>query len=218
MTILIFLYFLCAILLTLYGINSHVMIHLFKRRHARRRREDRIVVSNFYGGAVPLADPQPFAQSLPTVTTQLPIFNEMNVAERLIDAAAAMVYPRGRHEIQVLDDSTDETRQIVAAKVVELRRKGVDIKHITRKDRKGFKAGALRFGLERASGEYLAIFDADFVPPPDFLAEIDSLFYEGSKAWICTGPLGSPERRGELCHPAAVDRHKRSLHGRTVGP
>ncbi|MGA9478455.1 MAG: hypothetical protein WBV21_11785, partial [Desulfobacterales bacterium] len=91
MTPLILLYFLSAILLTLYGINSHVMIHLFKRRYARRRREDRIVVSHFYGGAVPLNNPQPFAQSLPTVTTQLPIFNELNVAERLIDAAAAMV-------------------------------------------------------------------------------------------------------------------------------
>ena len=190
MKILILLYFLCAVLLTLYGINSHVMIHLFKRRHARRRREDRIVVSNFYGGAVPLNDPQPFAQSLPTVTTQLPIFNELNVAERLIDAAATMVYPRGRHEIQVIDDSTDETRQIVAAKVVELRQQGVDIKHITRKDRKGFKAGALRFGLDRASGEYLAIFDADFVPPPDFLLKSIPFFIADSRLGFVQGRWG----------------------------
>ena len=95
-----------------------------------------------------------------------PVFNEMNVVERLIDAVAAFKYPDGRHEIQVLDDSTDETRRIVAEKVHLLRGQGIAIHHITRHDRTGFKAGALRDGLACARGDFIAIFDADFVPPP----------------------------------------------------
>ncbi len=194
MKTLIFLYFMTAVLLAFYGINCHVMIHLFKRRFARRRIEDRAVISEFYGGPIPLNDPQPFASQLPTVTTQLPIFNELNVAGRLIDAAAAMVYPRGRHEIQVLDDSTDETRRIVAAKVAELRQKGVDIKHVTRPDRKNFKAGALRYGLERASGDFLAIFDADFVPPPDFLLKSIPFFIKDAGIGFVQGRWGHLNR------------------------
>ena len=181
-------------LLTFYGINCHVMIHLFKRRFAARRLEDRAVISEFYGGPIPLNDPQPFAAQLPMVTTQLPIFNELNVAGRLIDAAAAMVYPHGRHEIQVLDDSTDETRRIVAAKVAELRLKGVDIKHVTRPDRKNFKAGALRYGLERASGDFLAIFDADFVPPPDFLLKSIPFFTKDAGLGFVQGRWGHLNR------------------------
>lgn len=194
MTILICLYFLCAVLLTFYGINSHVMVYLFKRRYVRRRREDREMILDFYGGKIPLDDPQPFEQRLPSVTTQLPIFNELNVAERLIDAAAAMVYPRGRHEIQVLDDSTDETRQMVAAKVAALRQQGVDIKHIVRGDRLGFKAGALRFGIEQAAGDCLALFDADFVPPPDFLLKAIPFFIRDSRLGFIQGRWGHLNR------------------------
>jgi cellulose synthase/poly-beta-1,6-N-acetylglucosamine synthase-like glycosyltransferase len=169
MQILIVLYFLCAVLLTVYGVNCHVMIHLFQKRLATRRLEDRALIDDFYGGGLPLEDPRPFAARLPFVTTQLPIFNERNVAERLIDAVAAMAYPPGKHEIQVLDDSTDETRELVASRVAEWQKRGVAIRHIVRTERRGFKAGALRHGLETARGDYVAIFDADFVPPPDFL-------------------------------------------------
>ncbi len=105
----------------------------------------------------------------PWVTVQLPLYNEMYVASRLIDAVAALDYPRDRLEIQVLDDSTDETCQIVAGKVDRLRRTGLDIVHLHRTDRTGFKAGALAAGLKVARGGFLAIFDADFVPRPDFL-------------------------------------------------
>jgi cellulose synthase/poly-beta-1,6-N-acetylglucosamine synthase-like glycosyltransferase len=105
----------------------------------------------------------------PMVTVQLPLYNEMYVASRLIDAVAALDYPRDRLEIQVLDDSTDETSEIVTAKVAEKRREGVAIVHLHRSVRTGFKAGALAAGLEVARGEFLAIFDADFVPRPDFL-------------------------------------------------
>ncbi len=106
---------------------------------------------------------------VPKVTVQLPVYNELYVVERLIDAVARLDYPRDRLEIQVLDDSTDETSE-VAQRAVELHRsRGVDIHYLHRSDRTGFKAGALAFGLARAKGELVAIFDADFVPDPDFL-------------------------------------------------
>ena len=105
----------------------------------------------------------------PVVTVQLPIYNELYVVERLIDAVAAFDYPRNCLEIQVLDDSTDQTREIIAQKVKMISESGIDIKHITRQNRQGFKAGALQYGLQAARGEFLAIFDADFLPSVDFL-------------------------------------------------
>jgi len=108
---------------------------------------------------------------LPRVTVQLPIFNEVYVAERLIEAVAAMDYPRDRLEIQILDDSTDETRAIAGRVADRLRAAGFDITHRTRAHRAGFKAGALQAGLESSRGEYLAIFDADFVPGARFLRD-----------------------------------------------
>lgn len=110
-------------------------------------------------------------QEWPAVTVQLPVFNEMYVMERLIDTVAHFDYPQGKLEIQVLDDSTDETLDISRNKVNEWQKKGIDIHLITRKERKGFKAGALQEGLKTAKGEFIAIFDADFVPPPDFLKQ-----------------------------------------------
>ena len=115
-------------------------------------------------------------QDWPSVTVQLPIFNELYVTERLIDAVAAFDYPRESFEIQLLDDSTDETLEITRAKMEEWSAKGVDIKLLHRTDRKGFKAGALQAGLEAAKGEFLAIFDADFLPEPDFLKKMMTEF------------------------------------------
>ena len=108
----------------------------------------------------------------PRVTVQLPIFNELYVAQRLIDAVCRLDYPRDRLEIQVLDDSTDETRDLAAETVARQRRRGVRIRHLHRRDRIGYKAGALAAGLKRASGELIAIFDADFVPRRDFLRQV----------------------------------------------
>lgn len=105
----------------------------------------------------------------PTVTVQLPVFNELYVVERLIDAVASFKYPKDKFEIQVLDDSTDETVEVVAAKVKQWKDKGLDITQIRRTDRTGFKAGALQAGLKTAKGEFICIFDADFLPYPDFL-------------------------------------------------
>lgn len=103
------------------------------------------------------------------VTIQLPMFNEPFVAERLIDAVCNIEYPKHLLEIQVLDDSTDKTVDIVDMAVARWQKKGIDIKAIRRTERSGFKAGALKFGLSIAKGEYIAIFDADFVPSKDFL-------------------------------------------------
>lgn len=120
----------------------------------------------------PAAAP-PGAEGLaPHVTVQLPLYNERFVAERLIRAAAALDYPRELLDIQVLDDSSDQTVAIVARLTEELAKAGLRIRHIRRPDRVGFKAGALAHGAEQAEGELIAIFDADFVPPPDYLRRI----------------------------------------------
>lgn len=105
----------------------------------------------------------------PGVTVQLPVYNELYVIDRLLTAIAALQYPAGKLEIQVLDDSTDESLELTAKKVSELQEKGLDIRHIVRKNREGFKAGALKEGLKTAKGEFIAIFDADFLPEPDWL-------------------------------------------------
>ena len=118
--------------------------------------------------------PKPAAQwdELPLVTVQLPMFNEMYVAERLLEGVAGIDYPKDKLEIQVLDDSTDETQRIAAAKVEELRARGFDAVYIHRTDRTGYKAGALENGVKQAKGEYLLVFDADFVPTPSIIQQL----------------------------------------------
>ncbi|HEX8847085.1 MAG TPA: glycosyltransferase family 2 protein [Pyrinomonadaceae bacterium] len=115
-------------------------------------------------------------QELPRITVQLPLFNELYVVERLLKAVTEIDYPRERLEIQVLDDSTDETTKLAAETVEHYRREGFDIYYIHRTDRTGFKAGALENGLKTAKGELLAIFDADFVPKPDCLRQLVDFF------------------------------------------
>ncbi len=105
----------------------------------------------------------------PKVTVQLPMYNELFVADRIIETVAAFDYPADKFEIQVLDDSTDETKDVIAKKVAEVAARGVNIKHIHRVDRTGYKAGALDAAMDKVEGEFIAIFDADFVPDPDFL-------------------------------------------------
>ncbi|MCE7934359.1 MAG: glycosyltransferase [Chlorobi bacterium CHB2] len=107
----------------------------------------------------------------PHVTVQLPLFNELHVAERLVEAVCRLNYPLDRLEIQILDDSTDSTTKMLANLTRRKRRLGINIHHIHRTNRQGFKAGALKEGLATATGEFIAIFDADFVPEPEFLAE-----------------------------------------------
>ncbi len=157
-------YFAVLLLLASYGIHrSHLVFTCL--RYARRLRE--------WASVKPLSSTDiTGGRELPHVTVQLPLFNEATVAHRLLDAAAAFEYPRDRLEIQVLDDSTDETRALVKAHVARIRKSGVDMQYIHRTDRVGYKAGALDAGLKVAKGELVAIFDADFIPPADFLRNV----------------------------------------------
>jgi cellulose synthase/poly-beta-1,6-N-acetylglucosamine synthase-like glycosyltransferase len=126
--------------------------------------------------------PQPkrrFAESeLPRITVQLPLFNEMYVVERLLESVTGLDYPRRLLEIQVLDDSTDETVRIARAAVEKYKQRGFDIQYIHRADRTGFKAGALENGMKMANGQLIAIFDADFLPKPDCLRQMVDFFTE----------------------------------------
>jgi cellulose synthase/poly-beta-1,6-N-acetylglucosamine synthase-like glycosyltransferase len=154
MALLEFAYVLCTLLLSVYGFNSLLLVALYlQHRH----------------DASP--DPAP-GEAWPSVTVQLPIYNELHTVERLVQAAASMDYPRDRLEIQVLDDSTDQTGVLASRVVRRLREQGSNVVHITRPTRKGFKAGALAVGTARAKGDLLAIFDADFIPQPDFLRRV----------------------------------------------
>lgn len=150
---LIVIYFFAATSLSIYGFNYLLMSWFYWRKRGE-------------------APPRPALDDPPRVTVQLPIYNELYVVERVIDSAVALDWPRDRLQVQVLDDSDDETTQIAQARVDYFRRRGMDITLIRRTNREGFKAGALAAGLEGANGEFIAIFDADFVSPPDFLKQI----------------------------------------------
>jgi len=147
-------YYATLLVLAIYGLHRYYLLHLFYKH----RRE----------GPSPAARLFP----LPPVTVQLPIYNERYVVERLIRSACALDYPADRLEIQVLDDSTDDTSGIAAAVIETMRRLGHDVAHLRRGTREGFKAGALAYGLARAKGELVAVFDADFVPPASFLLDL----------------------------------------------
>jgi cellulose synthase/poly-beta-1,6-N-acetylglucosamine synthase-like glycosyltransferase len=173
------IYSAALLFITVYCLMQFNLLYHY-RRMTRRQNEDSPVRDNaapvslvFAGGFEEDAE-----EEFPRVTVQLPIFNERYVIERLLDAVAAFDYPRDRFEIQVLDDSTDETVEIVAAKVEELRKNGVQAEQIRRENRKGFKAGALRDATPLARGEFIAIFDADFLPRPDFLLKTIPYFQD----------------------------------------
>jgi cellulose synthase/poly-beta-1,6-N-acetylglucosamine synthase-like glycosyltransferase len=145
-------YFIVLILLASYGVHRYVLVYLYykhKKNHA--------------------SDPVSQFAELPRVTVQLPIFNEQFVVERLLDAICRLDYPLDRLDIQVLDDSTDETQVVARALVEHYVAKGFPVFYLHRTNREGFKAGALAEGMKTSKGEFIAIFDADFVPPTDFL-------------------------------------------------
>jgi cellulose synthase/poly-beta-1,6-N-acetylglucosamine synthase-like glycosyltransferase len=154
-------YFAVMILLAIYGVHRYTLCYLYFKYRKNA------------------AGPPPrHFDDLPRVTVQLPIFNEQFVIDRLIEAICAMDYPRDRLEIQVLDDSTDETQQVASAIVARYAALGHPIAYIHRTNRHGYKAGALDAGLNIAKGEFVAIFDADFVPPPDWLMQVIHHFAE----------------------------------------
>ncbi|HEV8081499.1 MAG TPA: cellulose synthase family protein [Chitinophagaceae bacterium] len=123
---------------------------------------------------------------IPFVTIQLPVYNELYVVERLIDTVTAIDYPKDKLEIQILDDSTDETSAIIASKVALLQQQDISIQHIQRKNRDGFKGGALKYGLALAKGEFFAVFDADFLPSKDFLKRTIPFFKDQSIGMVQT--------------------------------
>ncbi|MFH0899765.1 MAG: cellulose synthase family protein [Pseudomonadota bacterium] len=157
-SILIGAYLLVLFVLAVYGFHRSHLVYLYYR----------------YRRNVPKPSSR-FLQK-PVVTVQLPLFNEMYVVERLLDAVARIRWPRDRLEIQVLDDSTDETVEIAKRRVAVLAARGLDIKYVHRDDRKGFKAGALENGLRSARGELVAVFDADFLPGPGILEDTIDYF------------------------------------------
>ena len=134
----------------------------------------------------------------PVVTIQLPIFNEQYVVERLLDQITKIEYPEGKLEIQVLDDSTDETIDITSKKVAELKAKGHDIVHVLRKERKGYKAGALADSMDMVRGEFIAIFDSDFLPNPDFLYNTIPNFLKDEKVGVVQTRWGHINREYSL--------------------
>src|SRR5262245_23142265 len=153
-TLVLVSYFFVLSILALYGWHRYYIVYLYMKNRAN----------------VPDQTIPPLAsEALPRVTIQLPIYNEMYVADRLIDAVCEMDYPRELLEIQVLDDSTDETTDIAELAVRRHAARGFNISYLHRVDRRGYKAGALEAGLKESSGQFIAIFDADFVPPKDFL-------------------------------------------------
>ena len=162
-------YFAVLVIFSLYGIHRYVVIGTYCRHRS----------------SLPHARPQSLA-IIPRVTIQLPVYNEKYVIERLLGAVAPMEYPKDRLQIQVLDDSTDGTSSIALALVQHYRRQGLPIEYHHRSDRRGFKAGALQEGLQTATGELIAIFDADFMPPSDFLQRTVPLFADASVGVVQT--------------------------------
>ncbi len=152
MTLIEILYTFTVVLLAVYGFNALALSIIHQRR-----------------GGPDLFDPPATDFAWPQVTVQLPVFNERYVVNRLIEAVPNLDYPHNKLQIQVLDDSTDDTTRIVDQAILSPREAGVEVQIIRRADRKGFKGGALQNGLNTARGEFIAVFDADFIPPTDFL-------------------------------------------------
>ncbi len=151
------IYTFMLVLVCVYGLHRYVIVFLYYRHHKNR------------------PEPKGHFDDLPRVTIQLPMYNEQMVASRIIEKTCEIEYPADKLQIQVLDDSTDSTGEIALATVAKARAEGIDIEYIHRDNRKGYKAGALENGLKTATGEFVSIFDADFLPRPSFLK--DSIHY-----------------------------------------
>lgn len=148
------IYGLCLVLVFFYSILQLSLAIAYVKNKKKKAQEVK-----------PIYDPA----NTPMVTVQLPMYNELYVADRIIETIAKFDYPKDKLQIQVLDDSTDETKDVIAKKVAEVAARGINIQHIHRVDRTGYKAGALDAAMDRVEGEFIAIFDADFIPDPDFL-------------------------------------------------
>jgi len=152
------LYTALMLILTVYSAHAYLMLYLYRKNSTGRTKTVRTYTE------------------WPRVTVQLPIYNEQYVVARLLEAACALDYPRDRLEIQILDDSTDETQDLARKLTDKFQARGINIKYLHRTNRQGFKAGALKNGLALAQGDFLAIFDADFLPPREFLRKMMPYF------------------------------------------
>ncbi|MEJ2222769.1 MAG: glycosyltransferase family 2 protein [Desulfobacterales bacterium] len=157
------IYLFALVCLFTYGMNCYLLMIFYRLRRPRALQRHAEIKKCFYE--------QNSIKNWPRVTIQLPIYNERYVVERLIKSVCRFDYPEALFEIQILDDSTDDTGDIAKAVTGQMKDRGFDIQYIHRDHRTGFKAGALREGLKTAKGELVGIFDADFIPRPDFLKE-----------------------------------------------
>lgn len=187
------LYLFCVIVMSFYGLNSIALAVLYLLTQPWLKKER--VISDL--------------QEWPQVTIQLPVFNEKYTLDRLLKAITRLDYPHDCLQIQLLDDSTDETILLAARLTNEYRARGINIEHLCRTERAGYKAGALKQGLEYATGEFIAIFDADFVPSPDWLKKTVPLFQDSKLGCVQTR-LGHTNREYNLLTRAqalAIDSH-----------
>ncbi len=159
-------YFFSLSILFLFGSSGFVMIFYYLKHRDKKH------------------EPADELKDFPEVTIQLPVYNEYYVVDRLLKAACAINYPKEKIEFQVLDDSTDETTELLKELMNQYQDKGFDIKHVRRGSRDGYKAGALKYGLRSARGEYIAIFDADFIPKKNFLVDTLPYFYQDLKVGL----------------------------------
>ena len=182
------IYLFATLLLIIISINCYIMLYLFKRREKKKREEANEFFKNF----------EKDGREYPAVTTQIAIFNELNVADRIIRSVAALKYPEGKHFIQVLDDSTDETKELTKKIVEDLKKDGVQIELLQRTDRTGYKAGALAAALKTCQTDYVAIFDADFIPPEDYLLRAMPHFMRGEKVGLVQSRWGHLNRNASM--------------------
>ena len=186
------LYLICGALLTVYTAGGLILTAIYLLKLGK-----------------PSTPPAPLID-YPTITIQLPIYNERYVVERLLDAISKMDYPVTRLTIQLLDDSTDDTSRIAARKILQLRQQGFNVQHIRRTNRTGYKAGALAYGMTQSETEFYAIFDADFVPPPDFLTRVMPHFVDNPALGLVQGRWGhlnSDENALTAAQTLAIDAH-----------
>jgi len=157
------IYLFALVALFTYGMNCYLLMIFYRLKRPQARKQDAEIKKNFYRNYS--------VKDWPKVTIQLPIFNERYVVERLIQSVCRFDYPQELIEIQILDDSTDDTVDIAQTVAKQMKDQGFDIQYIHRNNRTGFKAGALKEGLKTAKGELVGIFDADFIPTPNFVKE-----------------------------------------------
>lgn len=173
-------YILLVVLISIFGLHALIITALYLLHYREKYRPAKI--------------PHPW----PVVAVQLPIFNEQSVAERMIDSICALDYPGDRLVIQILDDSTDGTTDIARQCVAHYREQGVNIELLHRSERVGYKAGALSAALERTQAEFIAIFDADFIPPRDYLRRVIPFFYQDARTGMVQARWGHLNRESNL--------------------